>query len=79
LQVKLVQGPGLDEVVEEESHLVHVAGLEEERVEVERHTTEVLPGSLATLGEPLSSEEPETFHGSLFYVLPVLEVWVLKC
>lgn len=50
--------------MQQDSLLMEVAGLEDNWVEVKRHTTEVFQGSRATLDEALSSKESQRLHVS---------------
>ena len=55
--------------MQQDSLLMEVAGLEDNWVEVKRHTTEVFQGSGATLDEALSSEESQRLHVSVSFLV----------
>lgn len=59
MKVKLRKRPSLHQIMEKVSLLVEVAGLKEKRVDVKRHTAEVLLSTRTTLDETLSSKESQ--------------------
>lgn len=71
--------PRLDQSMQQVSLLMEVAGLEEEWVEVNRHTAEVLLSTRATLGKFFSSEESQRLHGSSVSFLLVDVSSVTQC
>lgn len=64
MKVQLRKRPSLDQIVQQVSLLVEVAGLEEEWVEVKRHPVKPLPGTHVSLDEALSSKESQRLHVS---------------
>lgn len=66
MKVQLSKRPSLDQVVQQVSLLVEVAGLQEEWVEVKRHPVKLLSGTRASSDEALSSKESQRLHVSWF-------------
>lgn len=64
MKVQLRKWPSLDQVVQQASLLVEVAGLEEEWVEVKRHPVKPLAATGARPDEALSGEESQRLHVS---------------
>lgn len=64
MKVQLRKRPSLDQVVQQVSLLVEVAGLEKEWVEVKRHPVKPLPGIRSSSDEALGSKESQRLHVS---------------
>lgn len=64
MKVQLRERPSLDQVVQQVSLLMEVAGLEEEWVEIKRHQVEILLSTGPNLDEALGSKESQGLHVS---------------
>lgn len=66
MKVELRKRPSLDQVMQQVSLLMEVAGLEEEWVEVKRHPVKPLLGTRDSSDEALGSQESQRLHVSWF-------------